>query len=299
MAKKRKKSKKHNKADNTLSFFQTAVFICVSIFIVYVIFFMPAGTGNGNIDDSSPTASVKEPTFTLYTYLNGIKSSAGTLDFNCTFNFNNGDRLELKSSKKFEIAGGKSSLLGSTVYAMNGDSAVIDDINYVIDGVRYSKSPSGYVKAPQTNLDAGNINLGKIETAMEKGENLVQEGGRSCFKYTTTMAYSEMSTELRDFIHDQNVNLSNIQDMMLDLTLFVTEKGVPYKIKISFDEAKCMVKATGLKERNGTVSGDLTITFSSFNSIESVSVPGEVGQATDGAYKFTDKLNYYLGKINY
>lgn len=295
---KRKKKPVVSKSMRFFQWLQKWLFVGTLVFVVYVIFFMPAGDGKAPVDQDNTvtTQTQQNKDFNLYTYLNGVKSANGTLTFDCEFRLENGDNFKVSSSKKFETKGSTSSITGSTMYNLNENAAVFDDYTYLSEGYRYVKAPTGYVKTTFKPLDGGNLNLYKIESQLVKGEELLKEDGISCYKYTATMPYSSMSNELRDFVRSQNVNVGDVNNVMLDMTLFVTEGGVPYKCIVKFNIANCTIKADGLAAKKGTASGTLTIAFSGFNGVQSVNLPSEISAASEGKYAFTDKVNRYLSK---
>lgn len=263
---------------------------------IYVVFFMPVGTGQAPVDSNgqSTTQQGGSQEFNLYNYLNSVKSARGKMTFECDFKLENGDDLVVKSTQQFETRGSDSSIIGSTSYALNDDAAVFDDKTYIREGIRYAKTASEYVQSENILLDAGNLNLGKIEECLDRTDDLVSEDGVSCYKYEGSIAYGDMSNNLRVFIRNQNVNIADIQNVILDFTLFVTENNVPYKIVVKFSDAKCMIKSNELDAKNGTATGTLTIAFSGFNGVESINYPAEIDGASEGSYVFTDKLNRYL-----
>lgn len=287
----------------TMHFFQELqkwLFVGTLFAVVYVVFFMPVGTGNVPVDQGGNAGTVTEQTnkeFNLYRYLNEVKSAKGNLTFDCTFKMENGDVFKVESSKKFETRGETSSIVGSTIYNMNDNAAVLDDYTYISEGYRYSKSPSGYVKSAYSMLGGGNLNLGKIEEQMIREENMVKEDGVSCYKYSAIMTYHEMSNELRNLVRSNNVNIPDIKNVMLDLTMFITETGVPYKFVISFEDVDCMIKASSLSVKNGVATGELTLTFNSFNGVERIELPNELLTAPEGTYVFTDKVNRYMQRV--
>lgn len=267
------------------------------VFAVYVVFFMPAGTGQKPVDSNNPSSNVGEggPTgFNLYSYLNGIKSARGKIVFDCDFKMENGDEISVKSTQQFESKGTDTAMTGSTAYALNGDTAIFDDATYIRDKVRYIKAPTGYLSSENIQMDAGNLNFGRIEESLDSNGKVVLEDGISCYKYTGSMVYGDMSNSFREYIRAQNINVSDIKNLTLNFTIFVTEQYVPYKMIISFEEAKCMIKSTHLAAKNGTATGSLTLTFGGFNGVETLNYPSELNAASAGSYVFTDKLNRYL-----
>lgn len=302
--KKRVQQQEVQHVSKTMNFFQQLqkwMFIGTLCLVVYVVFFMPTGQGNAPTVNGGEAGEqqTQAEEFNMYKYLNNVKSGAGTLTFNCEFDFNNGDVLKIESSKKFETRGSTSSILGSTIYNMNDNAAVFDDYTYISEGNRYEKNASGYVKSESIDLNAGNLNLGKIEDEMTKEDKLVKEDGVACYRYYTTFSYGDTSNELRNFIRAQNVNVADINNLMLEISMYVTENGVPYKFKVEFTDAKCMVKANTLQEKNCTVSGELVIAISSFNGVSTISLPAELSNASEGAYTFTDKLNRYMSNTSH
>ena len=272
------------------------------ILAIYVVFFMPAGTGSGPVDSNNPSSQTGQEapgTFNLYSYLNKITSAKGKVVFDCTFNLENGDELKVSSTQNFETKGANSAITGSTSYALNSDTAVFDDYTYIKEGMRYVKSPTGYLKSENTLLDAGNLNLGKIEEVLDRDGDVVLEDGVSCYKYIGSMMYGDMSNNFRAFIRAQNVNISDIQNLPLDITVFVTESYVPYKMVLEFTDAKCMVKCSGLANKSGTASGRFVISFSGFNGVDKINYPADMSNAMDGTYVLTDKVNRYLVKTGH
>lgn len=264
---------------------------------IYVVFFMPVGGGTGPTtgQDGEQEASVAE--FDLYTYINGISSAKGTLSTDITFNFQNGDKLDVESTQQFESRGGESAITGTTAYKLNGDSLIMDDETYIKAGQRYSKTSTGFVVDDNIKLDGGNLNLGTIEEALTRGDNLIKEDGVSCYKLTGIMSYGDMSNELRNFIRAQGVNIADIDNVDVDITIYVTEKNVPYKFKMEFKDVGCTVKCKSLASREGTAKGSIVIAFKSFNSVDSISLPSDANHASEGEYMFVDKLAKYLSVI--
>ena len=276
------------------------MFIGAIIAAVYVVFFMPTGTASAPVDSNNPggdggTVSVQD--FNFYSYLNGIKSARGQLTFDCEMIFDNNDNLKVQSSHKFETKGANSSIIGSTIYNLNENAAVFDDFTYISDGYRYVKKSGGYVKSENILMDAGNMNLGRIEDVLEREENKVVEDGITCYKYIGAITYSDMSNNLRAYIRNQNINVADINNLVLNFSVFITENGVPYKIVITFEDAKCMIKSSNLNAKNCKASGTLTLTFSGFNGVESIQYPEDMKSATEETYVFTDKLNRYLSSV--
>lgn len=268
---------------------------------VWVVFFMPVGNGVGpTVNEGTTTVEdSKKKDFNLYSYFNKLTSARGKIVFDSEFSFENGDKLKVQSSHDFETKGMDSKIVGSTIYNMNEDALVMDDNIYVLEGQRYVKTASGYVKSEHTVLGGGNLNLGKIAEVLVKEDELVSEDKISCYKYHGAIAYGSMSNELRDFIRNQNVNIPDIKNVMLDVSLFVTSEGVPYKIVIGFTDTQCMIKSTRLAVRDCKVTGSLTITFQGYNGVERIDSPSNISAAQEGTYVFTDKLNKYLEQIGY
>ena len=267
----------------------------------YVAFFMPAGTAKGPTDagNSQQVANSTSSNFNLYSYINEKTSASGKLVFDCAFTFDNGDKLKVQSSQDFKSRLGNSQIVGSTIYTLNGNSLVLDDSTYIQDGVRHVKRSGEYVKAENIKLDGGNLNIGKIEDALTRDDKLVSEDGVSCYKYTGTLSYGSMSNDLRNYIRNINVNVSDIDNLNLDISLFVTENGLPYKMVIEFQDAQCMIKAKALDVKNCKATGSFAISFVGFNNVESISFPQELTSSKDGSYVFSDKVDKYLNQIGY
>ena len=274
-------------------------YIVAIVLAVYVVFFMPAGTGTGPTTGPGGDTSQQEESneFALYTFLNGIKSAKGTLSIDMDFKFDNGDKLDIESKQQFESKGGDSGITGTTAYKLNGDALIMDDATYIQAGRRYSKTSSGYVVDDNIKLDGGNLNLSAIEKILGKNDTLVKEDNVACYKYTCIMSYGDMSNELRNFIRAQGINIADIDNIDLDITIYVSEKNVPYKIKIEFEDAGCNVKCKSLASKSGTMKGEIVITFNSFNGVENINFPAEIKNASEGEYMFVDKLAKYLSVI--
>ena len=86
-------------------------------------------------------------------------------------------------------------------------------------------------------------------------------------------------------------SVANIDNLPLDITIFVTEKYIPYKIVIEFQDAACMIKASTLEAKNGKATGSLTIMFGGFNGIEQLNYASAISGAQEGSYTFTDKVD--------
>ena len=173
------------------------------VLAIYVVFFMPAGTGSGPVDNSGGQTSNSEQNiteFNLYSYLNKITSARGKLTFEWNVDLENGDELTIKSTQQFETKGANSSVVGSTSYAINDDAAFFDDKTYIRDGMRYVKNATGYVKTDNILMDAGNLNLGKIESFLDIQEGVVSEDNVSCYKYVFGSAcfckYNSLQNEI-------------------------------------------------------------------------------------------------------
>ena len=280
---------------------QTFLLIVAILGAIYVVFLMPTGDGTGPVDQggNGAGATTTQKDFNLYTYLNEAKSARGKLVFDATFNFDNQDKLTIKSEQSFETRGPETSCKGSTIYNMNGDAGVLDDIAYIQNGVKYTKAATGFVQSNYNTLNAGNMNISKIADALERQDGTVKEDGITCYKMTGTITYADMSNDFRTLIREQGINVANIKDLPMNVTIFITETNLPYKVVFEFTDAQCMVKASALKSKNCTATGKLVVSFSGFNGIEKIDFPGEIFNAASGSYTITDKISRYLGKIAY
>lgn len=279
---------------------QTFLLIGAIMAAIYVVFLMPTGDGTAPVDQGGGAGvTTTQKDLNLYTYFNEAKSARGKITLDATFAFDNQDKLTVKSEQSFETLGGDSSIRGSTIYNMNGDAGTLDDIAYIQSGVKYTKGATAYVKSDHNTLNAGNMNISKIEEMLERQEDTVKEDGITCYKLTGTIMYADMSNDFRTAIREQGVNIGDIKNLPMDVTVFITENNLPYKIVFEFNDAQCMVKASALKSKNCLASGKLIVSFAGFNGVQQINFPSEIGSATDSTYLFTDKINRYLSKINY
>ena len=273
--------------------------IAALIFFLYVMFVMPTNENKGPVDSNTPGTSTNQTVddFNFYMYLNKADSSRGKLEKDLTFKFKDGNELVVESEVNFNTLCKNSTKVGSTKYSCNGNAAVIDDYTYIKDGYRYVRTSTGYVKSPNEHfLEPGSLNIGQIWDSLTKSEELIKEDGLSCYKYSGVMTYNKMSTTLRNFVRSQNVNIANIETVQLNIELFITESNLPYKMIISFEDVGCMVKSQNLSERNGTVSGSITITMGGFNGGDALDIP-DLESATEGTYTFADKVTRFLNGI--
>lgn len=292
--------KKNSALDTIHSLFSYGIIIALVAFL-YIAFVMPTNTPQGPVDNNSNTnnsTTVGKDDFNLYMYLNKADSSRGKLEADLNFEFKDGNKLNVTTLQNFKTKGKDNTIVGSTTYNWNGNSAVIDDYTYLVGGYRYVKNSTGYVKEENKNaLEPGSLNIGQIWDSLTKGEEVIKEDGLSCYKYSGSMTYNKMSTTFRNYIRSQNVNIANIESVQLNVELFITETNLPYKIIFSFEEVGCMVKASNLPERNGKLSGSITITMGGFNGGDALDIPSEIDAASEGSYIFTDKVNRFLNGI--
>lgn len=294
--------KKSNSGLDKIQSFISFAYVIAIIAFVYVVFFMPTNTTNNPVDNSGNSNVVQnDPSgeFNLYHYLNKATAGRGTLEYDFTFALNDGNVLKVSTLQNFITKGGNTSIVGSTTYDWNSNSAVIDDFTYLSGGYRYERTSSGYVKTEnKNNLDAGNMNIGKISDGLVKEDETVKEDGIECNKYTGVVTYGDLSTAMRNYVRAEGVNIGDINNLQLSIDLFVTVNGLPYKLVVSIEDANCMVKSSNLNQKNGKLSGTLTITMAGFNGTDPVELPSEIESATEGTYIFTDKVSRFLNNIN-